>query len=263
MRTKIFVTILVLMSTIDIHGQIRLGVKGGMNITNFEMSSTQGISIDFANRVTFHAGGWAEIPLGSFLSVQPELLFSAKGAKIDTSEPIPLETNWGTFNVRSAFEFTFSPFYVELPVFLKTNFSAGTGKIMVGVGPYLACGVGGKMKLHLDISAPLIGSVVTGEGEKKLFKTDKLDIQVTAIDGTTININDVMNDLPVDELRLFEKTPFKRFDVGITGFIGYEFEMGLFVSVGYYRGLYNVSNIDENEIQLKNKTFSLTVGYRF
>jgi hypothetical protein len=74
-----------------------------------------------------HFGGFFEIPLEGNFTLQPGLLFSAKGSnyKIDSVE------------------FSISPIYVEVPVIAVYSFSLDAVKISLFAGPYFACGVGG------------------------------------------------------------------------------------------------------------------------
>ncbi|KOP37384.1 PorT family protein [Flavobacterium sp. WLB] len=57
--------------------QTRFGVKGGLSLTNFSGD------VDTNTKVGFVVGGFAEIKVIERLSIQPELLFSAQGAKYD------------------------------------------------------------------------------------------------------------------------------------------------------------------------------------
>ena len=57
----------------------KFGVKGGVNFTNPH-------SNDFADahlKVGFNAGFYAKIPIVTGVSIQPELLYSLKGSKLD------------------------------------------------------------------------------------------------------------------------------------------------------------------------------------
>lgn len=54
--------------------EIKLGAKGGVNISNFT-------NTDADNKVGFYIGGLAEIFLSEQMSIQPEILYSAQGAK--------------------------------------------------------------------------------------------------------------------------------------------------------------------------------------
>lgn len=59
--------------------QTRFGVKGGLNLTSF----AGGNYYDAKSLVGFHVGGFAEIKVIERLAIQPEILFSTQGAKLD------------------------------------------------------------------------------------------------------------------------------------------------------------------------------------
>lgn len=56
--------------------EVKFGAKAGLNV-----STLTGDVNDVSSRVGFHVGGFAEIKLSDKFSVQPELLYSAQGAK--------------------------------------------------------------------------------------------------------------------------------------------------------------------------------------
>jgi long-subunit fatty acid transport protein len=56
--------------------EVKFGAKAGLNV-----STLTGDVNDASSRVGFHVGGFAEIKLSDKFSVQPELLYSAQGAK--------------------------------------------------------------------------------------------------------------------------------------------------------------------------------------
>ncbi|MWB94674.1 outer membrane beta-barrel protein [Flavobacterium sp. GA093] len=62
--------------------EVKFGVKAGLNIAN-----QTGDVVGTESLVGFHVGGFAEIKLTDKFSIQPELLYSAQGAKYDFSEP--------------------------------------------------------------------------------------------------------------------------------------------------------------------------------
>lgn len=59
--------------------ETRFGVKGGLNLTSF----AGGNYYDAKSLVGFQVGGFAEIKIIERLSIQPEVLFSTQGAKLD------------------------------------------------------------------------------------------------------------------------------------------------------------------------------------
>lgn len=74
---KIIVLPAILLTTI-VYGQISLGVKAGVNISNFTGDFG---AVEKQSKVGFHGGGLVHISFGH-LVLQPELLFSTQGAKL-------------------------------------------------------------------------------------------------------------------------------------------------------------------------------------
>lgn len=60
---------------------IEFGGKAGVNFANLHFQEEVDVPID--NRIGLIAGGFVTIPLGARLSIQPEGLYSQKGAKFD------------------------------------------------------------------------------------------------------------------------------------------------------------------------------------
>jgi hypothetical protein len=91
--------------------QYQLGVKGGINISNF-------IGGDFSNvdkkaLIGFHAGGYMAFGLGQNLWIQPELLISTQGATLSSQGSVsPIET-------------TYKMTYLAVPVMVKLHTDGG------------------------------------------------------------------------------------------------------------------------------------------
>jgi opacity protein-like surface antigen len=62
--------------------EVKFGVKGGINL-----STLTGDIENASSKVGFQVGGFAEIKLSDKFSVQPELLYSLQGVKIEESIP--------------------------------------------------------------------------------------------------------------------------------------------------------------------------------
>jgi hypothetical protein len=93
-------------------GQISLGLKGGVNLSNFTGDFG---SIEKSALTTFHVGGLVHIPF-SHLALQPELVFSEQGAKLK----------------KSGVETDFKISYVNIPVMLQWGTKGG---IYLEAGP--------------------------------------------------------------------------------------------------------------------------------
>ncbi|WP_299222001.1 porin family protein [uncultured Aquimarina sp.] len=61
---------------------IRFGAKAGLNLANITGDQTDELS----TRTSFHIGALVEIPLSDKFALQPELMYSAQGAKFEFSE---------------------------------------------------------------------------------------------------------------------------------------------------------------------------------
>jgi len=167
----------------------------------------------------FHAGVNAQIPVASEFYFQPGLMFSTKGAK----------------DTEGALTSTYKLSYVELPLNFVYKALVGNGYFMLGVGPYVAYGIGGKASYEGDN-----GSVETDIEFKK--EVDSGDPHTTMY--------------------------VKPFDAGANLFFGYELPSGLFLQLNTQLGLLDIQPEDnritgENNSTLKNTGYGLSLGYRF
>lgn len=75
--------------------QTRFGVKGGLNLTSF----SGGNYYDAKSLVGFQVGAFAEIKIIERLAIQPEVLFSTQGAKLDAGAFGDFDTKLNYINV--------------------------------------------------------------------------------------------------------------------------------------------------------------------
>lgn len=112
-----------LMSSTDAlaQGRVRAGIKGGLNASSLYYDS-QGVT-NKNERIGFHLGLFAQAPVGEFFAIQPELLYTTKGASADY--------NVLGFNGTNTFKLN----YAELPVL--ATFKLGQS-IELQAGPYVS-----------------------------------------------------------------------------------------------------------------------------
>jgi hypothetical protein len=67
------------MSVLATDPGISIGIKAGANLSNIYDSQSSDFQAD--PKLGFAAGGFLSIPIGNFLAVQPELLFSQRGIR--------------------------------------------------------------------------------------------------------------------------------------------------------------------------------------
>jgi hypothetical protein len=95
------------------------GIKGGINFSNLYTED-----VDDNNVLTsFHAGIFISLPLTSFIAIQPEFLYSRKGAELVYDNAFAQGTAKFRLN------------YLEVPVLLKLNI---TENLNFQAGPYFA-----------------------------------------------------------------------------------------------------------------------------
>lgn len=65
--------------TDDHRDEFGFGIKGGINVSNVYDEEGEGFVAD--NRVGFYGGVFVSVPLGTYIGLQPEILYSQKGFK--------------------------------------------------------------------------------------------------------------------------------------------------------------------------------------
>jgi len=110
---KIIFTLLLAVFLMNSRAQVTVGLKAGANITNFSGGDFDAVKKKAI--VGFHAGGLVNLSLGA-LSLQPELLISTQGARIDS--------------VSGSYDWKVT--YLTLPVMLKYR---ATGGFYLEAGP--------------------------------------------------------------------------------------------------------------------------------
>lgn len=102
------------------------GVKAGVNLAEFRTSAyPSGTEPSVNMKTSMHAGFFVNIPLGtSGFAVQPELLYSGQGSKMN------VPTTVGTVTTRTMYEQDLS--YINLPIMLQWK---SPGGFYVEAGP--------------------------------------------------------------------------------------------------------------------------------
>ncbi len=100
---------LALFLTSSLFAQISVGAKGGLNVSN--LSGLNEADYETKALVGFHVGGYVTFNLGRNFALQPELLYSTQGAKLENATE-DLKLNY--FNIPVVVKFlTNNGFYVE------------------------------------------------------------------------------------------------------------------------------------------------------
>jgi hypothetical protein len=213
MKTKILFLATALFFTTYLFSQTTFGLRGGVNFSSLNSKDNDGHKDETKMLTGFNLGVNAEIPVGVDFYIQPGLLFTTKGGEYKDVSPAT------KVNIS----------YIEIPVNVIYKPSLGKGKVLLGFGPYVAFGVGGRFKV--------------GDA--------KTDIHFT---------NEVTQD---DEPGIY----FKRMDAGANFLAGYEWANRFSAQLNAGLGLVNirseVAGQDDGDASVKNTGFGISLGYRF
>jgi hypothetical protein len=184
------------------------GVRGGVSFQKLTGQDNNGNA--FTNKMAprFHAGVNVSIPIAQDFYLRPELLYSGKGTESPAGSQYHLN-------------------YLEVPMNLLYKPAMGKGKLLLGFGPYIAFGVGGKV------------AYTNGSESNVRFENN-----VTTMESNTAY--------------------YKQTDAGMNVLGGYEFgKMSL--QLNAQLGLVNIYpsfNGVQGNASLKNSGVSLSVGYK-
>lgn len=103
------------------------GIKGGINLTNLYVDNVS----DEHMKVGANAGIYAKLPVATGFSIQPEMLYSMKGAQEDYN------------NVFGSGKYRFNLDYLEIPVAAVINVAKNFN---IHAGPYVAFLLSAKVK---------------------------------------------------------------------------------------------------------------------
>lgn len=198
-----------------------IAILGGVNFQNLNGKDMSGDKLENDLLTGFHFGLNAQIPVAPEFYFQPGLMFSTKGTKTGDGD----------------FSGTYKLSYLELPLNFVYKALVGNGYFLLGFGPYLAYGVGGKATYQA-------GSVSV---ERDVEFKNELD-------------SDDLLDSPYENV--------KPFDAGANLFFGYELQSGLFLQLNTQLGLLDIKPenngiFGDNESTLKNTGYGLSLGFRF
>lgn len=112
-----------------------VGIKGGLNLSTISTD----VGSDKNLKPGFHVGVFNKFAFSESFALQPELLFSTKGLKInyDESSIVDGETRFNTY-------------YIDLPVYLVFNLSEA---FQIQAGPYVSYLLGA----NIDTDAEVLG----------------------------------------------------------------------------------------------------------
>ena len=203
-------------------GSTSFGLRAGVNFQNINGKDENDDKLKNDILTGFNIGINAEIPVGVDFYFQPGLLYTIKGAK---SEDVILGQLFNT---------TLKISYLELPLNFLYKPLLGTGHLILGFGPYVAFGIGGK-------------ATYDGGGSSL---SEKIKFQKT-----------VMNSDPNDVVYI------RPMDAGANMLAGYEFSNKISFQLNTQLGLTKINpeyeGASNDQTSAKNTGFGVSLGYRF
>src|SRR5215218_7355792 len=117
----------------------RFGLKAGVNLATLSAKEfTTTAEPSTTNKTSYHVGAFVNIPLGTMFKLQPELVFSSQGSKMqETRNAPPGGTGSITYNYEDDLD------YLNLPVMLQLQTLGG---FVVETGPQFSYLLSAKQK---------------------------------------------------------------------------------------------------------------------
>ncbi len=141
------------------------GIKGGLNLSTLSVDGSDDSNL----KAGFHAGVYSKIPMSSYFAIQPELMYSGKGVKVNYDE-----------SAVASGESQFNLHYIDLPVLLVFNLSED---FSIQAGPYVSYLIGA----NTETDASFFGADIDSEDELDRDHFQSLDYGFSAGLGFDLN----------------------------------------------------------------------------
>src|SRR5690606_34686725 len=150
---KILLSLVAVVMVIAVaNAQTSFGVRAGANLANIGGDDTDNAKM----KIGYHVGAYANIGLTDMFALEPGLLLSTKGAKVDFSED--------GYEVESKSTMT----YLDIPVLARVNIASGFNAF---IGPQFSFLLGNKDKMEITE-----GGVTVSAEESSTEGMNKLDL---------------------------------------------------------------------------------------
>ncbi len=215
--------------SIPAQAQTIVGLRAGVNFSSVHFVDAAGEHLHTEMIPRLQAGITVDIPLTPGLYLQPAAMYVGKGFKQD-----------GAWLAGTDQEFKASVSYIEVPLHLLYKMWLGNGKLLVGAGPYVGYGLGGRWEAEGQVS---VGDIVLTESHgDAIFKRN------------------------VEDGEFGNYLYGKPWDYGANVMVGYQFSPKLTLQLHGQFGIANLTpDVDGTapEGSIRNKGYGLTIGYGF
>jgi hypothetical protein len=164
-----FTVIVLILLVFQSSAQVKFGVKAGLNLANMTAKDNDQIySKDYKSKAGYHFGVTAEFAVNEKFSIEPALLFSTKGFKLED-----------TYSGHS-YKVTANLNYLEIPINALYKMDLGGTKLFVSAGPYLGYALSGKAKTTSSGSPDEETTIKIGSGTDKDIKAIDFGLNIGA-----------------------------------------------------------------------------------
>jgi len=206
--------------------QVGFGVEAGLNLNNLA-DKYEGETTSNQIKTGFHAGIFADLGISNNFSIAPGLRYSMKGGLMEGN----YNTQIGGVSASVEDKHKLTYHYVELPVnFVYKTGTPGSGRFLIGAGPYVAYMVNAQEKLKRTT---------------RVFGQEEME-----------EVSD--RQIPIGEK---EDDELKALDYGAQAFLGYQAPGGVFGKVGSQVGFANTLLHGSSTFYSKNYNFFATIGF--
>lgn len=216
---------------LSLNAQVKLGVKGGVTLANFNEDPFAQIASEHDMKLMrgFDVAIFSTIEAGKYFAVQPELHYVQKGVRITGSSTVT------DINSKMTYKYDF----IELPVLARVNLMDPGEKVIFNVfaGPSVGYALSGKFKGENFSNE---GGVIPGEFESDIEWDNEY-----GTDGVKDN----------------------RWDVGVVGGVGAEFLAGpvnILLDARYSMDFWDAVKFEDaapdDHEKILNRGFSFTAG---
>lgn len=206
----------------DSEKRFSFGVYGGLNFQNINGTNPKGDALTNNLVPRFTLGVNEEIYIAPEFYFQIGLQYITKGStgNVDYTEFLITRSVTRELNLK----------YIEMPLNLLYKPLVGSGKLILGFGPYVGYCIGG--------TAVFSGNSAPNNADLK--------IQEDAPNNETNNL-----------------IYFKTMDIGANFMVGYQIANGINLTLNTQLGLVNINSNSSSSLANKNTGFGLNLGYRF
>lgn len=200
---RLFIVVLLLGLSVNSFAQATFGVKAGLNLSNMVMKDDDNTSSEPKTKPGFNFGPTIEIPITDMFSFESALLLSTMGAKYES------DGEKGSVNL----------LYLNLPLTAKAKFDLGGIQLFGALGPYLAYGMSGKIKMDGEDDY----TVKWGSGDDDDFKPFDAGLHLGA--GVGINAIEIglTYELGMASLSTYTENGYKELNRCLAISLGYKF----------------------------------------